>query len=239
MKNILENSSLTDSIFYTNEDGFVLNTTGIILVIIMIVLLMCFALAVFARRKSITNPGIKKAKMGTKQLTFSAMAMALGIVTSEFLPTLSLPAGGSITLFSMLFITIIGYWYGFGPGIATALAYGLLQFVLDPKFISPVQILLDYILAFGALGLSGLFHEKKDGLILGYLAGAFGRYFFAWLAGVTVWKAYTPEGTSAALYSLIYQGTYLIPEIIITVILLLIPAIKKGLTKIKQQATEI
>ena len=74
-----------------------------------------------------------------------------------------LPMGGSITLFSMLFIVLIGYWYGPEVGIMTSVAYGLLQFVIDPVFYSIPQLLVDYPLAFGALGLSGFFHDSKHG----------------------------------------------------------------------------
>lgn len=73
--------------------------------------------------------------------------------------------GGSVTLFSMLFICCIGYWYGLRTGIMTGVAYGLLQLISDPYIISLPQMITDYILAFGALGLSGIFCNKKNGLV--------------------------------------------------------------------------
>ena len=84
--------------------------------------------------------------------------------------------GGSVTLFSMLFICCIGYWYGLRTGLMTGVAYGLLQLISDPYIISLPQMITDYLLAFGALGLSGLFCNKKYGLIKGYIAGVLGRY---------------------------------------------------------------
>lgn len=95
-----------------------------------------------------------------KQLTFCALCIALGVVTS-YIKFASLPFGGSITLFSMLFVALPGYLFGVRAGIVTGAAYGILQFLIEPYVAAPIQILLDYPLAFGALGLSGLFRTKK------------------------------------------------------------------------------
>lgn len=74
------------------------------------------------------------------------------------------------------------------------MAYGLLQFVLEPIFYTIPQMLVDYPLSFGALGLAGFFYQKKHGLIIGYLAGVLGRFFFAFLSGVIFFASYAPTG---------------------------------------------
>ena len=125
----------------------------------------------------------KNKKMDAKQIAFCAMAMALAVVTSMF-KIIDMPMGGSVTLFSMLFIVLTGYWFGVRTGITTAVAYGILQLLINPYIISIWQMLMDYIFAFGALGLAGLFSNKKKGLIKGYIAGILGRYFFSFLSGV-------------------------------------------------------
>lgn len=94
-----------------------------------------------------------KTRFKTKHLVFAAAAMALAMITS-FLKLFEAPMGGSVTLFSMLFICCIGYWYGLRTGIMTGVAYGLLQLISDPYIISLPQMITDYLLAFGALGLS-------------------------------------------------------------------------------------
>ncbi|MDE6712872.1 MAG: energy-coupled thiamine transporter ThiT [Lachnospiraceae bacterium] len=228
---------LNNPFFFLQDDEFVLTTAGIAVTIIMILILLATSILIGARLSKKT-PERKTSALArnTLQLVFSSAAMALGIITSEVIPTLSLPMGGSITLFSMLFITLIGYWYGLGAGLTAALAYGLLQFVLDPKFLSFGQLLLDYILAFGALGLSGIFSNKKHGLILGYLTGVIGRYIFACIAGVVIWGIYAPEGMSPVVYSLTYQATYILPETILTLIILALPPVKKALDAIKRMA---
>ena len=214
------------------ENVYELTTAGIITVVVL--LLALIAAAVLLRPKK-----ERTIKNATRQLVFSGAAMALAIVTSE-IKFARLPMGGSITLFSMLFIVLIGYWYGAKAGLLTGFAYGLLQFVLDPVFYSPWQLLVDYPLAFGALGLSGFFSKRKQGLLTGYIVGVLGRYAFAFLSGVIFFASYAPTQTPAGLitYSLGYNATYILPEAVVTVILLAIPAVKNAFSRAKRLATE-
>lgn len=141
----------------------------------------------------------KNKKMDAKQITFCAMAMALAVVTSMF-KIIDMPMGGSVTLFSMLFIVLTGYWFGVRTGITTAVAYGILQLLINPYIISIWQMLMDYVFAFGALGLAGLFSNKKKGLIKGYIAGILGRYFFSFLSGWIFFAVYTPDFLTVPSY---------------------------------------
>lgn len=151
------------------DDGSVrLKTIGIVIVIIIAVALLLIAAII--RHK---NASEKKA-LTTKQLVFSAVAIALAVVCS-MIKLFSAPMGGSVTLLSMLFVVLIAYWYGPYVGIMTGLAYGLVQFVIEPIFYTIPQMLLDYPLAFGALGLAGFFYKKKWGLQIGYIVGVFGQ----------------------------------------------------------------
>ena len=178
-----------------------------------------------------------KRKFSTKQLAYSALAIALATVTS-FIKVLHMPMGGSVTLLSMLFIVLVGYWYGLGPGLTTAFAYGVLQMVIDPYIISFPQMLVDYIFAFTALGLAGLFANSKNGLTKGYIAGVLGRYFFAFLSGWIFFGIYAADYgyKSAVVYSLVYNGAYLGLEALITLIIINIPGVKKGLKRVKTLA---
>ncbi len=197
----------------------------LVAVMILVLLLGCV----------ISNPAGKK-KIGTKQLVFSAMAMALAMVTS-MIKLVDMPMGGSVTLCSMLFICLIGYLFGLRTGLTAAVAYGVLQLVVDPYIISIPQMLTDYLLAFGALGLSGLLSNKKHGLVGGYLLGVLGRYFFAFLSGMIFFGSYASDyNMSAPVYSLVYNGAYLGAEAVVTVILLLLPPVSKGLAKVKNMA---
>jgi len=207
-----------------------LTSTGILTIIIVIIILIIIALASnYSKSKS--------RKLTTKQLVFSAVAIALSIITS-MIKLFEMPMGGSVTLLSMLFIVLIGYWYCPYFGIMTAIAYGLLQFVLEPIFYTVPQMLTDYPLAFGALGISGFFYQKKYGLVKGYIAAVFGRYFFAFLSGVIFFASYAPESMAAPIYSLVYNGSYLGAEAVITLILISMPPVSKALKQIKRLTSE-
>ena len=213
------------------DDGSVrLKAIGIAVVVVIILALVI--ISAISHQRNSENKKI----LTTKQLVYSAVAIALAIVCS-MIKFSSLPMGGSITLFSMLFIVLIGYWYGPSVGIMTAVAYGLLQFVLEPIFYTLPQMLIDYPLAFGALGLAGFFHKKKFGLQIGYIVGVIGRYVFAVISGYVFFGAYSPEGTPAIVYSLTYDATYIVREAIVTLILISIPAVSKALSVVKSRAT--
>lgn len=211
-------------------DGSVRVTTAGVLIIAALIVALLVVAAILRHKND-----EKKAKLTTRQLVFSAMAIALAMVCS-MIKFADLPMGGSITLFSMLFIVLIGYWYGPYVGIMTAVAYGLLQFVMEPIFYTLPQMVIDYPCAFGALGLSGLFSGKKHGLQLGYIAGVLGRYVFAVISGVVFFGAYAPEGMPALRYSLGYNASYLVPEAALTLVVICIPPVAHALAEVKKRA---
>ena len=165
------------------------------------------------------------------------MAIALGTVLSN-VKLFDFPYGGSITLLSMLVICLPGYFFGLGAGILTGVAYGVLQLLIDPYVLYPMQLVVDYLLAFGALGLSGLFSNAKSGLIKGYIAAIIGRYVFAVISGWIFFGAYAWEGWNPLPYSLAYNATYIFSEAAITIVILLLPPVKKAMGSVKKMAQE-
>ncbi len=204
---------------------------GVGIIVAVIAALVIIAAIVRQRNSS------KKTALTTKQLVYSAVAIALAVVCS-MIKLFEMPMGGSVTLLSMLFIVLIAYWYGPYVGIMTAIAYGLVQFVTEPIFYTIPQMLLDYPLAFGALGLAGFFHKKKYGLQIGYVVGVLGRFLFSTASGVIFFASYAPEGMNPLVYSMGYQASYLIPEAVVTLIIISIPPVAKALAQVKKQAVE-
>lgn len=219
------------SFFVTKADGaYSLTTAGYVAVaLILVVLIVVAALAAKREKKE------AREKIGTKQLVVCAMAVALAMVAS-MLKIYSFPFGGSVTLFSMLFICFVGYLYGPATGMLTGAAYGILQLLIEPYIYFPVQVLVDYPLAFGALGLSGCFSRSKHGLVKGYLLGVFGRYVFTVISGWIFFGEYAWDGWAALPYSLVYNGCYIFAEAALTVIILSIPAVSKAMKKVKVTA---
>ena len=179
-----------------------------------------------------------KGKMSIKQLTTSALCIALAFVLSN-VKLFKAPMGGSVTAFSMFFITFIGYMYGPRVSLSAAFAYGLLQMIVDPYIVSVPQLICDYVLAFTALGIAGFFSNAKYGMFKGYVAGVLGRYFFAVLSGVVFFADYAPEGMSPVVYSALYNGAYLSLEAILTLVVLFVPAVRNGLNRLKNEANEV
>ena len=215
-----------------NGDGG-LTSAGYAVCIFAGIILFVAALA-FAQK------GSEKKKMSTRQLVFCAMAMALAFVTS-YIKIFTLPWGGSVTLCSMLFIVLVANWYGVQTGILVGLAYGILQFIQEPYVLSFFQVCCDYILAFAALGVAGFFAKSSHGLVKGYIAAVIARGAFHALGGYLYWMDYMPSNFPKALtsvYPIVYNYSFLLAEAVITLIIISIPAVGKGLARIKQTATE-
>lgn len=222
------------SIFATITQDGDYNLTSAGYTLLVAVMLALFLGACFISGKKREKQG--GVPISTKQLVFCAAAMALAIVTSN-IKLYDPPFGGSVTLFSMLFICLIGYWFGLRTGLMAACAYGILQLVTNPYIISIPQMLTDYLFAFGALGLSGVFAGKKHGLVKGYLLGVFGRFIFTFLSGMIFFGSYAADyGMSAPVYSFVYNGSYIGGEALLTVAVLAVPALQKGLAHIKTLA---
>lgn len=178
-------------------------------------------------------------------LVLGGIMVALGTVLS-FIKPFDLPYGGSITLCSMLPIMFYGYRCGPKWGLAAGFVFSVLQLLFgldDLKGISALMvvgsILLDYLLAFTVLGLAGMFRGKirnnAASFTLGCLVTGLLRYVCSFLSGWLLWAQFMTvtdmqdfianfvpglagvSGTGLAIfYSLVYNGSYMIPEIVLT-----------------------
>lgn len=195
-------------------------------------ILLFFLATVFAGKSS------GKERMTTRQLVFCAMSVALAFVTS-YVKIIGMPWGGSVTLCSMLFIVLAANWYGVKTGLFVGLAYGILQFIQEPFVLSFFQVCCDYILAFAALGIAGLFAKQSHGLTKGYVAAVLARGAFHSLGGYLYWMDYMPENFPQSLrsiYPIVYNYSYLLAEGIVTVIIISIPAVAGALNQVKKTA---
>ncbi len=209
----------------------------------------------------------------TATMVECAIMIALGTILS-IIPTPHLPWGGSITIGSMLPLVIIGYRHGLGWSMLSSVIFSFVQMLLGGGTISAaflpgddqmkwylavLMVILDYLLAYSLVGLSGLFRNKEKpskSLALGALVGTSARFVMHFLSGWILWGAWASwffadfdkaTGGSfgkfvlthfdgqmlACFYSLFYNALYMIPEIIITVVLAIfigkIPQISKEL----------
>ena len=167
----------------------------------------------------------------TRRLVECALLVAVGTVLSE-IKIFEMPYGGSITLLSMLPLVMVSYRHGLKWGLLTGFVHSLLQMVTGfyappagtiPAFIGVV--LLDYVLAFTVLGAAWLFAKHFKNRLLGVIVGAAVvcvlRFVCSWISGAWLWGSYQEyyewaTGLNVWLYSFIYNGTYMLPEMILT-----------------------
>ncbi|MBR6359496.1 MAG: energy-coupled thiamine transporter ThiT [Lachnospiraceae bacterium] len=182
----------------------------------------------------------------TRALVEGAAMVALATALS-YVRIFKLPWGGSITLLSMLPIVFFSIRRGLGAGFAASFVFSLFQFVqgiLDGLFgwgLTPGMlvacIFLDYIGAFTILGIAGIFRKKGLlGEVSGSVLAVFLRFIFHFLSGVVIWHSAGKlwegfETENSWLYSLLYNGAYMLPELILTtvaaVVFLHIPQIRR------------
>ena len=168
-----------------------------------------------------------------KILVEAAVMVALATVLS-YIRIIKLPLGGSVTMLSMLPIVLFSIKRGVKYGFAAAFVFSLIQFgqgVIDGIFgwgLTPLSLIacifIDYIFAFTILGIAGIFREKgMPGYIGGTALALFLRFVCHFASGVVIWHSYgelwngfSTENTY--LYSLLYNGAYMLPEMIFTIV---------------------
>ncbi len=161
-----------------------------------------------------------KSVQKVKILAEATIFISLSIVLKDVLPPIyEMPQGGAVTIAGLVPLIWFGLRRGARYGIFACFVYGLVHALLPGSYIiHPIQGLLDYPLAFAALGLAGLFKKLP---IAGIALGISGRFLCSFLAGLLffVENPFSSEGIYA---SAVYNGTYLIPEFAITVIVIYI-----------------
>ena len=151
-------------------------------------------------------------KLDTRTLAEIPIIVALSLVLN-FIKVFQMPQGGSITLGSMVPVLLISLRRGPKVGVFTGVVFGFAQMLLDGWFYSPVGMFLDYPLAFGALGLAGIFKKTP---LLGVAVSLTARFLSHFLSGVIFFYMYAPPGMDPMVYSAVYNGSYMLPELIIS-----------------------
>jgi len=153
----------------------------------------------------------------TKIITEAVSVMGLTFILKDILPPLyTLPQGGSITIAGMVPLLWFALRRGVGWGTFAGVVYGLVHMSLGGYVIDPIQALLDYPLAFGALGLAGWFRKIP---LAGVTAGILGRFVFHFISGVWFFGEYARIG-GPVVWSIIYNGSYLLGEFLISALII-------------------
>jgi len=216
-----------------------------------------------------------KTRFETKVLAESVIFAALSSALYTLRP-FSLPYGGSVTLGSMVPVMWLALRRGVRIGFIASAIFGLAALVIDVMLLpyspitNPVQVVLEYPIAFGVLGLAGLFrnppivvrdiYAQIDELkkkweseaenltqlskrvavleneilsvraLIGVGVGVFIKFLLHFIAGIVFWAYTVPEGWNPVVWSAVYNGSFLVPELIISAILIFI-LVKRGTLK--------
>lgn len=160
-----------------------------------------------------------------KMLVEGGLCIALSIVLG-YIKLFSMPQGGSVTAGEMIPIIIFALRHGSLPGIVVGALYGFVQMLFGGSIFHPVQAILDYPVAFGVLGLAGLFSSEFEKtkkilpVIKGASLGIVLRMIAHTLTGAIFFASYAPEGQNPWAYSIIYNASYLVVEFAITIVII-------------------
>ena len=168
---------------------------------------------------------ITKSRENLRALVESAILVAVGFVLS-YITLIKMPQGGSVTPLSMLPIIMIGLRHGLKWGLCGGLVYACLQML--QQFWPPPSgtlvayisvVMLDYILAFTLIGLSGIFRGRRYGMIYAVPLCLILRFLCHFVSGIVIWGVYAPPEAPVWLYSLTYNGSYMGLELVFTLII--------------------
>ena len=173
---------------------------------------------------------IKQVRLSVSMAASSGLMLAMAVILTAF-PFYRMPNGGSVTLGGMLPLFFISFAYGPEVGMLAGFAYSLMNLVMAPYILHPVQVLFDYPLPFMALGLAGCFPRHH---MAGITAAVAVRLFFHFLSGVVFFGSYAPAGTSSYLYSFLTNLTYLLPNLVICLVFYRLLPVERFLSLMKR-----
>ena len=160
----------------------------------------------------------------TRALTEGALMVALATALS-YVKLLTLPQGGSVCI-GMLPIFLYCARWGAKESFLASFAYGLLQLLFDDAYAwGPTSMLLDYLVAFGVLGVACFFRSLPGGIYLGTVAGCLCRFLVHFFSGITVYRIYAPTElfnttfTNPYLYSAAYNGSFMLINMALCLVL--------------------
>ena len=171
----------------------------------------------------------------TKMIVEGGLVIAMAQILSMYV-ICQMPQGGAVKAANLVPLLIYAYRWGGRAGMLTGVAYGVVHCLLGFKFsIHYMSIILDYILAYGAIGLAGFFGDSGTvKAFFGAIYAILTRFAMSAISGVVVFGSYAPEGQSPWMYSLAYNATYMLPDMIINLVVLslLYVPVMRGLRKV-------
>lgn len=178
-----------------------------------------------------------KIRFNTKMMTMIAISVAVAAVLNMII-LYRMPMGGSVTLASCAPLFLVALAYGPQVGLFAGFLFGIVNFFLGPWIVHPIQVLLDYPIPFMLLGVAGAFPRRMNvGLVLGTTL----RFLSHVVSGFVFFKEYAIEAgyASPLLYSLAYNATYLVPDLVIVILIMNLLPVSRLVKAINPEAPQI
>ena len=186
-----------------NEDYTSVNSAILAVGAVSMVLIFSLLYAFFGKKSN--------SKSETRSVTYAAVSVALAFALS-YVRLFKLPQGGSVTLVSLLPLMLYSQMFGIRKGVLVGFVYGVLQAIQDPYILHPAQFLLDYPIAFAAIGFTSIFTQNgikgKEGIVLfgvGAVLAVSLRYTAHVISGIFAFAMYAGEGYSAVAWGFLYN----------------------------------
>jgi len=177
-------------------------------------------LGLISERKLEKQMSNKKIKAMTEGAILVAAATAL-----SYVKLLELPQGGSVCIGILPIFLFCARW-GWKESFLTAFAYGMLQLIFDGAYaVGPTSMVMDYVLAFGVLGVACFFRKMKGGVFTGTVVGCICRFVVHFISGVTIYRIYEPTQlfnttfTNPWIYSAAYNGSYMAIDMVLCLVI--------------------
>ncbi|QKG84669.1 energy-coupled thiamine transporter ThiT [Kroppenstedtia pulmonis] len=162
-----------------------------------------------------------------------AVMAGVGGILSTITPFRLWAYGGSVSL-AMVPIVIIAFRRGLVAGVTSGLLVGLINFLMNPTITHPIQVVLDYPVAYAALGMAGIVtitdqtenKVKITNMAWAIALGGFLRLTAHFISGVVWFGAYAPEAFSPVLYSFLYNISYIFPDVLISILVMAVLIVK-------------
>ena len=206
---------------YEDEVQFAPYSTWQMLLFTFLLVAGIVAIAIFGDDKSLGEGS------SVRSISYGAICIALSYALS-YIKFFSLPQGGSVTFASLLPLILYSYMFGTRKGLVAGVVYGMLQFVQSPQFYEPMQVLLDYPIAFGAIGVAGIskkFKFLKGNMIAEFAVGAviagILRYLVHATSGFYVFFHYLAPGSSVGAmlaYAFGYNAFVLVDIVLVVAV---------------------
>jgi thiamine transporter len=173
-------------------------------------------------KTNVTSTNFISTRVLAEATIFVALATALSLII-----IFQFPEGGAITLASMVPIIWLALRRGLKIGVFAGVVYGFVQLAIMPQIYFPTQVLLDYPLAFGCLGLAGFF--QKRWVLVGVVVAITGRFIMHLISGAFFFASFAPAGMNPWVYSALYNGSYMLPELVISLFVIFLLQRSKAL----------